>query len=402
MDKNKKIKTVKNKKRGVGKKRVLAMVCAAAVALLFLFTCFYDVIRANASAVDDAKAARDKAKEELEAIKDQKSDLVEEYARFDKELTALEDEIAALENSIENTKREISRKEVELADAEANTEEYKTQFKNRARVMYENGSASYLEVLLGAESFSDLLDRVEIVGSIMDYDREVLEQYVKSQDVIKNARTEKQSLLDEQLQEEESLAYREEQLNILLEKQQVMIDQLSKDEAAANKVYTEAEKKYEEEERKAQEEIRRQLAQSGNIYYNSNYTGGKFAWPVPSSGRITSPFGYRNHPISHVNKLHRGIDIGASYGAAVVAAEEGVVIVAGYNSSYGRYVVINHGNGYTTLYAHNSALLVSVGQTVSRGQQIAKAGSTGNSTGPHCHFEVSYNGALQNPLNYLQ
>ena len=186
-------------------------------------------------------------------------------------------------------------------------------------------------------------------------------------------------------------------MKLLLEKQQVLIEKLSQDEKAAKKAYEAAEKKYEEEERKAQEEIRR----SQMSYLASKYTGGKFAWPAPSGTRITSPFGYRNHPLSHTYSLHRGIDISTAYGSDIVAGEDGVVTIAKHNGSYGKYIVINHGNGYTTLYAHNSQLLVSVGQTVKRGQVIAKAGSTGNSTGPHCHFEVSYNGELQNPLNYL-
>ncbi len=388
--------------KGNGIKRTAAMICAIAVALAFLFSCLYPLlISVKASSVDEAKEALEEAKKELQDIKDQKADLVAEYTDFNDDLTAVEDSVAELTAAIEGTKEEIENKENELAEAERNTQAYKEEFKTRARIMYENGSVSYLEVLLGANSFSDFINKIEIVGSIISYDREVLNRFVTNQLTIKNAKTEMEALLAKQEDDKVSLDYRRQEIEVMLEKQQALIDSLSKDEAAASKAYAAAEKKYEEEERKAQEEIRRQAA-SGSYSYSGSYSGGKFAWPVPSSSRITSYFGYRNHPLSGSYSLHRGIDIGASYGSDIIAAEDGVVTIAKYNGSYGRYVVINHGNGYTTLYAHNSQLLVSVGQTVSRGQVIAKAGSTGNSTGPHCHFEVSYNGNLQNPLNYLK
>lgn len=399
MDNNKNGKNKPAHEKKANKKRIAAAICAAVVALAFLVSCLYPVfISVQASAVDDAKAARDKAKSELDDIKNQKSNLVKEYAAFDEQLTAVEDEVALLTSAIEETAAEILQKEEELAQAEANTQAYKEEFKQRARIMYENGSTSYLEVLFGATSFSDFVEKIEVVGSIISYDRDVLNRFVTNQLIIKNAKTEKENLLTRQQEEQEGLKYRQEEIELLLQKQQAMIDELAKDEDTAAKAYAAAEKKYEEEERKAQEEIKKA---NQNVVYNSSYSGGKFAWPVPSSSRITSSFGYRNHPLSGTYTLHRGIDIGAAYGSSIVAAEDGIVTVAKYNSSYGRYIVINHGNGYTTLYAHNSQLLVSVGQQVSRGQEIAKAGSTGNSTGPHCHFEVSYNGTLQNPLNYL-
>lgn len=390
-----------NNKYGWNLKRIIAAVCAAVLALLFLLSALYPAFSASASAVSEAKEARDSAKKALDSIKSEKADIVNEYANIDAQLTKVEDEVAELSSAVENTKEEIETKEQELIEAEKNTAAYKDSFKRRARIMYENGSTSYIEVLFGATSFTDFVERAEIIGNIISYDREVLNNFVQNQLIIKNAKEEKEALLAKQETDMQSLEYRQDQLEITLEKKQALIDKLANDEALAAKAYAAAEKKYEEEERKAQEEIRRQLAAKQN-QYASTYSGGKFQWPVPSSSRITSSYGGRTHPISKTYKFHRGIDIGASYGADIVAAEAGTVVIAKYNSSYGRYIVINHGNGYTTLYAHNSQLLVSPGQQVSRGQVIAKAGSTGNSTGPHCHFEVSLNGSLQNPLNYLK
>lgn len=396
---DKKTKNDKNIKKG-NKKRIAVVICAVVLAITFLLSCLYPLIMtASANAVDDAKAARDKAKRELDGIKSRKADLVQEFAGFDAQLTAVEGQINALNDSIDETEELIAQKQLELEEAIENTDAYKEEFKQRARIMYENGSTSYLEVLFGASSFGDFIGRLEIISSIVSYDHEVLDKYIENQHIIENSKAEQEALLARQMEDRQSLSYRQEELEITLQKKQAIIDALSEDENLAAKAYAAAEKKYEEEERKAQEEIRRKNA---TTTYSGTYSGGKFAWPAPSSGRITSPYGYRIHPISGVRRLHRGIDIGAAYGTDVIAAEDGVVTIAKYNGSYGNYIVINHGNGYTTLYAHNSRLLVSAGQRVSRGQVIAKVGSTGDSTGPHCHFEVSYNGALQNPLNYLR
>ena len=149
------------------------------------------------------------------------------------------------------------------------------------------------------------------------------------------------------------------------------------------------------------EEAERRANESDNG--NFKYGGGPLKWPVPSSQKITSNYGYRVHPIYKTRRLHSGVDIGAPSGSNIVAAESGVVILAsyGYNGGYGNYMIISHGSGLTTRYAHCNSLAVSVGQTVSKGQVIGAVGSTGDSTGPHLHFEVRLNSASYDPLNYL-
>ena len=143
------------------------------------------------------------------------------------------------------------------------------------------------------------------------------------------------------------------------------------------------------------------IINAGSSSGNSQYIGGVLAWPTPSTSYITSPFGYRTHPISGTYKFHTGIDIGASRNSAIIAANDGKVILSGWNGGYGKCIVVDHGGGITTLYAHCNSLYVGVGAYVSRGQTIAAVGSTGNSTGPHLHFEVRVNGSYKNPLNYV-
>ena len=165
--------------------------------------------------------------------------------------------------------------------------------------------------------------------------------------------------------------------------------------------YTRNYEKMEQEEARVRAEIAaaaRQTPASANL--PAKYSGGAFQWPSPGYYTVTSPYGYRIHPIFKTQKLHRGIDIAVPSGSAIVAAADGVVIKSTYNSSYGYYVSINHGGGLVTLYAHNSSLAVSVGQSVKRGQRIATSGNTGNSTGPHLHYEVMLNGQTTNPMNY--
>ena len=157
----------------------------------------------------------------------------------------------------------------------------------------------------------------------------------------------------------------------------------------------------EAQEDELKEEADRLVSEIKKLQGDQAYAGGTFCWPSESSTRVTSEFGMRIHPILKVNKMHTGIDIGAAAGTNVLAANSGTVIKAGWNNSYGNVIMIDHGGGIVTLYAHNSKLLVSTGDVVSRGQVIALVGSTGNSTGPHIHFEVRVNGEYQNPRNWL-
>jgi murein DD-endopeptidase MepM/ murein hydrolase activator NlpD len=404
-----------------------AAVCAFLVILAMVagivFSAFPNIASAASSTelkkeLATAQKNRDAAKQQLENVKNNKANVSKEIANIDVAINQAESDIANTEAEIQQSNINIEIKTQELAEAEANCVQYDDNFKTRARVMYENGTGSYIEVLLGSTSFGDFLSRVEMIKEIVDYDKNMLAQLIASRNAISDAKTaleeEKTSLELRQSQ----LEAKKEELNTRLESRTLLMQQLESDQAEYQKLYDKqaAESAKIEKElkaaaaaeaaaaAKAAAEAAKKNASSSNTTTTTTttkYTGGKFQWPVPSYTRVSSEYGYRIHPIYNTKKLHAGLDIAAPYGSSVLAAEAGTVTTATYSSGYGNYVIISHGNGIATLYGHNSSLLVKAGDKVTRGQVIAKVGSTGASTGNHCHFEVRVNGSTTNPRAYL-
>ena len=311
----------------------------------------------------------------------------------------------------------IIEKEIEVTQAQIRENEQLENYRARVRSMEENGIITYLEILFDSTSFADLLARWDFVGDIMRADERAYADLVAAREETQAAE-EALKLTKEGLEaEKEQLEIRERELeeqiveaNALIEQ---IMDTLEGERALYQEVAAEArsiqaeinrlveqQRREEEERRRREREAQARRAAERTATQGPRVTGtGQLMWPA--SGPVTSGFGNRTHPVFGGTRFHAGIDIGASHGASVVAADSGVVIVSTFNSSYGHFIVINHGNGMTTLYAHLSARLVSVGQSVSRGQLIGRVGSTGVSTGPHLHFEVSINGTRVNPLNHL-
>ncbi|MBQ8540128.1 MAG: peptidoglycan DD-metalloendopeptidase family protein [Clostridia bacterium] len=378
------------------------IVVLALLAGIFLPT-FVQVASAKTTAelkkeVEQAKQNKNNAKSQLNNVKAKKASVADEVLSIDSEINRVENEIEATARAIEKSKADLLIREEELKIAEENCMEYDEDFKTRARIMYENGTSSYLEVLLGASSFGDFLSRIEMVREIVEYDRKILGEMKATRDALAQAKAalelEKANLEAKEVE----LANMKIELGYRLEAKQALLDQLYADEAEYAKAYEKAEA----DEQKIQKELQAQAAREAQNGTQTKYTGtGKFLWPVPASQRVTSKYGYRIHPVYKTRKFHAGIDIGAGYGSAIVAAESGTVTTATYGSGYGKYVVVSHGSGLTTLYAHCSSLLVKVGDKVTRGQTIAKVGSTGVSTGNHLHFEVRINGSTTDPLAYV-
>lgn len=299
------------------------------------------------------------------------------------ELTSVEEQLNGLESQIVITKRDLER-------ASQNAVGQKDTLMKRVRVMYETGSVGYLAVVLDSTSFSDFISRVDYLKKIMNYDVALLQNMKSHRDKISEQKAQLQSELDTKEKLKQEIGNKKDEVAATKEDRTKVLNDLAKDLKEYNKQYDKLLETSKDFERKII------AAQSAG-----KYEGGTTSWPVPSSKRITSPYGYRIHPILKTKKLHTGIDIGAASGSSVVAFNSGKVIFSGYNGGYGNTVIVDHGGKISTLYAHNSKLLVKVGDKVERGQVISKVGSTGLSTGPHLHFEVRVNGQHKNPMNYL-
>jgi len=332
-----------------------------------------------ATSLSDVNKKIDNTQDQLNEGKNKVEDL-------NKDITSLQKQIDSAQTSISSLETKIAAKEQKLAAKKAKLNENTDAMNKRLRNMYKSGSMSFVDIILSSGNVSELIENMEMIKLVYRSDKDLVSSLKKSYN-----KTKKES------KELSAMKTR------LVSKQ----NQLSSDKSAISKKRSAVAANNQELSAKIDalnseaDRITQELQSSSSSSSSSTYSGGALLWPCPSSHTITSYFGYRMHPILHVRKLHTGIDIGASYGAKIVAANDGKVIASYYNSSYGNMVMIDHGGGIVTLYAHASKRLVSKGTTVSRGQTIARVGSTGSSTGNHLHFEVRVNGVYKNPLKYL-
>ena len=262
----------------------------------------------------------------------------------------------------------------------------------RIQYMYENGNASLLETVLTSNSISEMLTRVEYISQMSQYDREMLEEYVATTEQLAVEKEQLQLLSDGLSEQKDALDDVIASKTKQIKKYQDQIDKANKDA----KTYQAELLAQEKELEKVEDAIAAAAAAGG---YEGSVTG--FIWPCPASKRITSYFGPRKAPVEGASTDHKGIDIGVGTGNNVIASAAGKVTTSTYSKSAGNYIVISHGSGMSTVYMHNSKLLVSVGEYVEQGQVIALSGSTGYSSGPHLHFGVIKNGTYVNPLGYV-
>ena len=340
------------------------------------------------SQLNDVNNKLQDVKQQLNEGKKLENGLNKEIQALEGQINKSQAEINALSGSIAATESKINVALAELNQLEKDMDEQNANLNSRLRTMYKNGSTGFLDVLLGSGSITDLMTNMDRVQLIYDNDKQVMEELGKQHQVLDEK---KQYLLGlkAELQAKQS---EEAQKKAALNQSKSEVADKKAEVAKDNKALEEMEQAMVAEANRLKAEIL--AAQSKG----TTYTGGSMAWPAPGVTKITSPFGYRIHPILKVKKLHTGVDIGCPSGTTIVAANSGTVIKAGWNNSYGNMIMIDHGGGIVTLYAHNSSLLVSNGAKVTRGQAIAKSGSTGNSTGPHLHFEVRVNGDYKDPL----
>ena len=368
----------------------------------------------NLKAQQDAiKAQQQQQAQNIQNLRDQQADVMSQKEALDQQCALLMQEITNVEAQIELYNNLVAEKQLELDEAIAKEEAQAALFRTRVREIEENGRMSYLFLLLESKDVSDLLARMDTVGEIIAYDKRLEEALIAARKEVEAAKAALEQTLAEQEAKKAELETQKAALEAQVAEAEQLIKNLEADIDAYNALYAQAEAQKQAlqnqinqkvAELAAQEAAARQQAQANNQTYNAAAAvgaSGSMMWPATSHA-ISSPFGYRIHPISGVQKFHAGVDIGASYGSPVMAADGGTVILAGWNGGYGNCVVINHGNGLTTLYGHMSSLAVTVGQSVGKGQTIGYVGSTGASTGPHLHWEVAVNGQVVNPLNYAQ
>jgi murein DD-endopeptidase MepM/ murein hydrolase activator NlpD len=319
-----------------------------------------------------------------------------------KQLDEVGQQINGVQKQINQTEDDLMQAGQALEEAEDRVEKRDKMLQSRLRLMYQNGVVSYLDVLMSATSFTDFVDRFDALQTIVNQDKDVLEQHKKDKALIAQKKVEIEDKLSDV---KEMYAKLDDYQNVLAEKEkkkEKLIAQYNKKMEELEDISEEQEqlvmdnaKKIADLERKKREEQKKQTV---------FYTGGKLAVPLKDPYRISSGFGYRIHPIYHTRKLHAGIDLAAPEGTSIYAAEGGVVITAGWTSGYGNTVILDHGNGLWTLYGHirNGGIKVKVGEAVKRGEKIAEVGSTGNSTGNHLHFEVRVNGTPKDPTGFLK
>lgn len=339
----------------------------------------------------DLAEDKERLEGEIDELEGEKKSLMEEKKALDDEVSVLEGEIATVNENIATLESEIQITTEELEQATIDIEKQYETYRIRVRVMYESGSTDYLDILLSSKNIGDFFEKLDIVSQIAEHDKNLVEELKAEQQRIMTKKaeleTKKQALVDSRTE----LELKKSDLDAKMAKRDKMINDIQNSQSALEEQLKEIEAE--------EEAVRNQIANLASE--GTTYSGGTMLWPTPSCRIVTSEFGWRLHPVLKYEKLHTGMDIGAGYGANIIAAQSGTVITATYNSAYGYYVVIDHGGGVCTLYAHQSSMAVSVGQHVEAGQVIGYVGSTGYSTGPHLHFEVIVNGAVQNPRNYI-
>ena len=363
-------------------------------------------VQTYATEIDDTKKKAEELESKKKAAENEKTSLADQLKKLTGEMEETKKKISAKED-------EITNKEEELILAKADENEQYESMKKRIRYMYENGNTGFVEILCSSKSIGELLNNAEYISRISGYDRNMLVAFQKVVTNVENQEAELKKEYKELQTMQDNLITKQDSVNELIKNKQSEIQSLTSElgdtknklaqlEAAA----AEAERKQKEAAaaKKAQAAAKKNTSSSGSSAGSAGASvvsgNGTFTHPCPG-GYISSGFGYRTQPIAGASTNHKGIDFAAATGTPIYAAAAGTVISAGYAGNAGNLLVISHGNGLLTYYMHCNAIYVSAGQKVSRGQNVAAVGTTGNSTGPHLHFQVMLNGTPVNPANYL-
>ena len=372
---------------------MLKKVISACISLILVIAFISPVFAATQSELQKKKQ---EAQEQKEEVQEQKSEALDEIRKLNDSISESEDKLDDLKEELSSLNKEISKLKTELEETQKKYDAQEELLKARISAQYEAGETTFLDVLLNSSSFSDFLSNYFLVSEILENDSDLLTSIDNQKTKIEN---DKKSVEDKQ-KEVKTKKAEQEKAQVLLNNQKAQkqnkVNSLNAEEKKLSSQIDEYNKALQQLEAAAKSASKASAS-------NTKYVGGKMLWPCPSSTRITSTFGGRASPGGIGSTNHKGIDIGASSGAAIVAALDGKVVYTGFNTARGNYVMIDHGGGIITLYQHglNGSIKVSSGQNVSKGQTIMSVGSTGYSTGPHLHFEVWENGTPVNPIKYV-
>ncbi len=405
----------------ISKKRLLSTLALAVSLCIFLNTSIAahadtsDLeasIKAKQAEIEEAEKEKKQIQSNIKNAKTIVSGLEATKKDLEAYVTELDTNLTEVEERIEELKGLIADKEAEIEEATADLEEAEqiraTQYENmkkRIKFIYEKGDTFYLDLIFTADSYADMLNKADYAEKLSEYDANKLEEFKQTCEYVAACKADLES--DKEVLDAAKAKVDEEQenLNTLIDaktdeinateaditNKEAAIKQLEADAAAQDAAIKQLEALVAEEKRKLAEESGVKLT----------YDGGMFKWPAPSYTRISDDYGYRTHPILGVQQFHNGVDMAAPAGSPILAAYDGEVVGTGYNASMGNYVMIDHGDSLYTIYMHASAVYVSKGDLVSKGQKIAAVGTTGRSTGNHLHFSVRKNGSYVSPWNYL-
>ena len=362
-------------------------VCLAVCLLLQPAALSAAALTNNGESYEDQAAGKLRQSNELQ----QKIDNVSEEKRaIDEAADAAIKEHQARKAELDATEARMKENEDTLQGLQKDYDDKRQALGKRVRDIYIHGQISYLDVLFGAKDFNDLMTRMDFLKRIIRRDYNLVTEVAAVKDQLELAQAELEKDRETQAEQESRAHKARLDMEEKVGRQQALIERLKTDKALIDQQY--------EELMAASRQVGAMIRERGDGGVQASGAGAMI-WPI--SGPVTSEFGWRVHPITGSQRFHSGVDIGGDYGQSVHAAQSGTVEYAGWISGYGNAVIINHGGGITTLYGHNQSLAVSEGQSVSQGQTIAYCGSTGNSTGPHCHFEVRRNGEPVSPYSYL-
>ncbi len=384
--------------------RIISVAIAGALVFSLVFAFVAEIVtpnRADAaesvsslnSKLSNLEKQKSKIQKELKAIESKKQSTMTKKAALDQQIDVTEQEVETINGLISALDEQVSAVTAELSAAQAEEQKQTDDYLKRVRIMEEEGSASMLGIILAADSFSDMLTRTELIGSVVEGDKKLVQQLAKTREEIASKKATLDAARAEQAAAKKNLVAKQNSLESQYKDANALLKSLNTSAAEYEKAFNEAER--------AMDAARASLQKLLSNSSSSTYVGGEFRWPTKAT-RITSAYGTRKDPITKKSSMHTGIDIGASMGSEIYAANSGTVIVAGWSSKgYGNYVVIDHGGGKSTLYAHMSKIKTSKGAKVTKGAVIGLVGSTGYSTGPHLHFEILINGKHTNPMNYF-